>query len=477
MNPVALSSQSSQKRYNFGPFSLDERRLVLLLRREPLQLGPKVVRTLLTFIESNGEVLSKNELLERVWGDADVGEGSLTQNVYVLRNLFEEHYPEAKIQTIPRRGYRFCADVRASEPETHEAPKAGARARNPLARYAFGLAVMAVLVMTIGSSLVAGLGRHRPVLSPAGAQLYAVGMYYWRQRSQPAIAKSIAYFTAVTQSDPNDSRGYAGLSEAYIIEGSYHYGPRSPKTLYSIGRRYALRALALNPNSAEAHAALGQAEDVPATRAAAAREYRKAIELDPGYAPARQWYGQSLMQRGQYAAAYEQLKRASQLDPTAVSTLNALASAAYVSRNFSEALTYAKRTIDLSPKRADAQAVLGLASEARGDIAQAIASYQQYETLCGRECRGDAAALLAHAYATAGRLDAARQELRVALTSSYPHGDERMPPNLVAALLALGQRSQALAAVQMAKLHGGLYTSDPRLDAVRSDPSFKRYLN
>lgn len=467
-----MSSQGSQKVHNFGPFCLDAERLVLLLRREPLPLGPKVVKTLLTFIENSGRVLSKRELFERVWADAEVGDGSLTQNVYVLRKLFDEHYPEAKIRTIPRRGYLFTLERR----ETIAQPRLRAHRLAPVS--AFSLAVMAMLVFSIGSSLVAGRAARPPVLSPAGSQLYAVGMYYWRQRTGPAIAKSIWYFSAVTRSDPKDSRGYAGLAEAYVIDGSYGFGPFGHKRAYAIGRKYALWALALNPNSAEAHAALGQVEDVPGTRNAAAAEYRKAIALDPAYAPAHQWYGQILLQRAHYAAAYQQLKRASQLDPTSVATLNALATAAYVSRNFSEALDYAKRTIDLAPNRADAQSVFGLASEARGDLPRAITSYEQYGMLCGRDCRGDAAALLAHAYASAGKLEVARQELRVALTSTAsPHEDGRMPPNLIAALLALGERSQALAMVQAARLHGGLYTSDPRLDPVRSDPSFKRYLN
>jgi len=452
--------------HNFGPFCLDERRLALTLNGDPLPLGPRVVQTLLVFIESNGSVISKNELLDRVWGDAAVGEGSLTQNVYVLRKLFGKHYPQAKIQTVARRGYRFS--VESPPPPRHA---------HRVAPYGFGIAVMVILAITIGSSYVAARRTYAPKLSASGSQLYAVGVYYWRQRTGPAIAKSIQYFTAVTQSDPQDARGYSGLSEAYSIQASYRYGPRSSETLYALARKFAVRALALNPGSAEAHAALGQAEDRPAARAAAAAEYRKAIELDPTYAPPRQWYGQILMQRARYAAAYAQLKRASQLDPTSVSTLNALATAAYLSRNYSEALTYAQRTIDLSPKRADAQIVLGLAREARNEIPQAILAYRQYGTLCGRPCNGDAAALLAHAYASTGKLNVARQELRIALTHNYPHVDERMPPNLVVALLALGQRSEALALVQTEASHGGLYTNDPRLDPVRSDPSFKRYLN
>jgi len=456
----------------FGPFSLDEHRLTLALNGEPLPLGPRVVQTLLVFIESNGSVLSKNELLDRVWGDAAVGEGSLTQNVYVLRKLFGKYYPEAKIQTVARRGYRFSADMNGSAPHLLTRPLKRTRR---FASYAFGLALMTLLAITLGSSYVAARRPHATALSASGAQLYAVGVYYWRQRTAAAITKSIQYFRAVTQTDPRDARGYAGLSEAYTIQGSYHYGPLSAS--YALARAYAQRALALNPNSAEAHAAMGQAVDRPGSRAAAAAEYRKAIALDPNYAPPRQWYGQVLQQRAQYAAAYAQIKRATQLDPTAVSTLNALANAAYLSRNYTEALVYAQRTIDLSPKRADAQVVLGLAREARREVPQAILAYRRYESLCGPVCRGDAAALLAHAYASAGKFAVARQELHIALSSQYPHEGERTPPNLIVALLALGERSRALALVQSAALHGGLYANDPRLDPVRSDPSFKRYLN
>jgi DNA-binding winged helix-turn-helix (wHTH) protein/tetratricopeptide (TPR) repeat protein len=446
----------------FGPFCVDERRLVLTLRGEPLPIGPKVVKTLLTFVESNGKVLSKNELLDSVWGDADVGEGTLTQNVYVLRKLFTEHCPDAKIQTIPRRGYRFLA------------PAPRVRARR-FASYAFSLAVIAALVITIGNSYAPARRTHAPTLSSAGSQSYALGMYYWRQRNRPALAKSVQYFTAVMQSDPHDARGYAGLSEAYSIQASYGYGPH--EALYARARSLALRALALDPKSAEAHAALGQAEDLPGTRAAAAAEYRTAIALDPGYAPPRQWYGQILMQRGRYADAYAQLTRASQLDPTCVSTLNALAIIAYLSRNYTEALTYAQRTIELSPQRPDAHEALGLAREARGETAQAIVAYRQYGMLCGNHCRSDAAALLAHAYASMGNVHVAQHELHLALTDDYFPRGERIAPNLVAALLALGQRSEALAAVRSAARQGGLYTSDPRLDPVRSDPSFRRYLN
>ena len=69
--------------YAFGAYELDVARLLLRHRREPLALGPKVVETLLALVERAGEVVSKGELLERIWPEGFVEEANLAQNVYV----------------------------------------------------------------------------------------------------------------------------------------------------------------------------------------------------------------------------------------------------------------------------------------------------------------------------------------------------------------------------------------------------------
>ena len=87
----------------------------LLLRNgEPVPLAPKVLETLLVLIENRARVLSKDELLKQVWGDTIVEEGGLTRNVSVLRKtLGEKPEDHQYIVTVPARGYRFVAEVRA----------------------------------------------------------------------------------------------------------------------------------------------------------------------------------------------------------------------------------------------------------------------------------------------------------------------------------------------------------------------------
>jgi TolB-like protein/Tfp pilus assembly protein PilF len=105
--------------YDFGPFRLDRAERRLLRGSRPVQLTIKAFETLLALVENEGRVLGKDELIARVWPDAVVEEGSLNVNIYTLRRALGETQGGAKyIETVPRRGFRFVAQVRAVNSET-----------------------------------------------------------------------------------------------------------------------------------------------------------------------------------------------------------------------------------------------------------------------------------------------------------------------------------------------------------------------
>ena len=108
--PAAMSEQSRPS-YEFGPFSVDAGKRLLLRNGEPVPLAPKVLETLLALIENRERVLTKDELLKQVWGDTSVEEGGLTRNVSILRKTLGEKPDDHQyIVTVPARGYRFVAD-------------------------------------------------------------------------------------------------------------------------------------------------------------------------------------------------------------------------------------------------------------------------------------------------------------------------------------------------------------------------------
>src|SRR5687768_2675009 len=98
--------------YQFGPFSLDAEQLLLFRDGHAVPLAPKVVETLVALVERSGHVMTKGELMERLWPDTFVEQSNLSQNVFLLRKaLGEAEY----IETVPRRGYCFRGEVRRSE--------------------------------------------------------------------------------------------------------------------------------------------------------------------------------------------------------------------------------------------------------------------------------------------------------------------------------------------------------------------------
>ncbi len=116
--------------YTFGPFTLDEAERVLMCADEPVALTPKALETLLVLVKTPGQVHEKEDLLSRIWPDTFVEEANLAVNISTLRKVLGET-PEGSqyIETVPRRGYRFAAEVKKSSVESNASP---AQAEKPV---------------------------------------------------------------------------------------------------------------------------------------------------------------------------------------------------------------------------------------------------------------------------------------------------------------------------------------------------------
>ncbi len=101
--------------YLFDGFRVDAGERLLFKDNREVSLTPKVFDTLLVLLENSSHVLTKKELMEQVWPDSFVEENNLAQNISILRKaLGEGKEGEPYIQTVPKRGYRFVADVRTT---------------------------------------------------------------------------------------------------------------------------------------------------------------------------------------------------------------------------------------------------------------------------------------------------------------------------------------------------------------------------
>lgn len=105
-------SEQAKHLYKFGPFRLDTREQVLLRDGKPVPLTPKAFETLVALVRNSGHVVHKDELIKTVWPDTFIEDNNLAVNISMLRKaLGGNTNGDQYIENIPKRGYRFAANV------------------------------------------------------------------------------------------------------------------------------------------------------------------------------------------------------------------------------------------------------------------------------------------------------------------------------------------------------------------------------
>jgi Tol biopolymer transport system component/DNA-binding winged helix-turn-helix (wHTH) protein len=105
-------SPNKEEFYDFADFRLDVSQKVLLRNGKPVPLTPKVFDTLEILVENKGQLLRKEELIQKIWQDHFVEEGNLASNIKTLRKALGDDAAHPRfIETVQRRGYRFIAQV------------------------------------------------------------------------------------------------------------------------------------------------------------------------------------------------------------------------------------------------------------------------------------------------------------------------------------------------------------------------------
>ena len=112
--------------YVFGAFRYDAQQRLLFRDGQLVPLEPKASDTLKVFLEHPGRILEKSELMRLIWPDAVVEDVGLARNISLVRKaLGDDANSSRHIETIPRRGYRFVAEIQMQGDEGRSKPRGG----------------------------------------------------------------------------------------------------------------------------------------------------------------------------------------------------------------------------------------------------------------------------------------------------------------------------------------------------------------
>ena len=122
-------SRASIGLYEFGPFRLDLERRLFTREHQVVPLAPKTFDLLVLLVQSPGRAFSKQELMNALWPDTFVEEANLSFQISVLRKALGEDGARW-VETVPKHGYRFGAEVRATMPSAELSAEPVSSAKN-----------------------------------------------------------------------------------------------------------------------------------------------------------------------------------------------------------------------------------------------------------------------------------------------------------------------------------------------------------
>jgi serine/threonine protein kinase/Flp pilus assembly protein TadD len=240
-------------------------------------------------------------------------------------------------------------------------------------------------------------------------QLYLKGLYFSARWLPQELQKAVQYCRQAIEKDPALAPAHATMAATYSMLGFYGYIP--PHDAFPKAKAAAQRALAIDEDLSEAHAALSLAHvlydwDWPA----AEREGQRGVQLNSDQPLAPQAVSICHMVAGRFDEAIEAQRRAVELDPLSPSSNHVLGAYFYFARRYDDAIEQEKKTVELDPVIVRPHEILALAYAGAGMLDSAMAECEVMSSLPGGGA--NSRAILGYVYALAGKTDLAREILK-----------------------------------------------------------------
>jgi tetratricopeptide (TPR) repeat protein len=298
-------------------------------------------------------------------------------------------------------------------------------------------------------------------------EAYLKGRYFWNRRTTEGFHEAIREFQAALSADPRFAPAWSGIADARVL-----LGPGRPGE-FRLAREAAEKALAIDPDLAEAHASLAMAKFFGEWDfAGSEREFRRALYLAPGYATAHHWYAYWLAAMGRFDEAIREIRRAREIDPTSLAVNRDVGHVLLYSRRYDEAGAALRDTLRMDPAYHQARIYLLMDLSYAGRREEAAA---EVRALSAFPEEGGAGGWEAVIEARAGHPEALRRRLpeKIRAAESGAAGSESVATDYG----WLGEKDEAFVWLERALRERRFYLvflkADPAFDPLRSDPRFQ----
>lgn len=296
-------------------------------------------------------------------------------------------------------------------------------------------------------------------VDPEAYDDYLRGSYWLNQLTEDGVKKACDYFQKAIAKDPGYALGYVGVARCFANHG-----------LENKGREAVVKALGLDPSLAEPHATLAMFKfAVDWDWSGAEAECKQAIALNPNSAEAHQWYSFYLVAMERLDEATREIERARDLDPYSAPTTEWLGQVLYHARRYDDALRENRRGLEMHPDAAQFYWDSADVYEQKKMFAEAFAARQQ-ALILDKDPRVTA---LADAYKRSGYKGYLLKQAEFERTHNTAYAGH------IYALL--NDEPRAMDALEAAyKKHdwGVLFMrTAPELDSIRSSPRFRNLVH
>jgi serine/threonine protein kinase/tetratricopeptide (TPR) repeat protein len=298
-------------------------------------------------------------------------------------------------------------------------------------------------------------------------QSYLKGRYHFDRFTQEDFKLAAGFFEKAVALDGNYAAAYAGLADAYALEGYFGYVPG--REAFNQSRNAARKALSLDSEIPESHISLAITDIALLKPAEAQASLQKALALDPNSAFAHDVSCWLENEMGKSSEAIAECRKATELDPLSLVYNFDLANTLYLARQYDQAIQQANRTLEIDPRYSEAIQTIAWTYETTGNYPGAIEQWIKNEQVLGHDKRAEE---LRRVYQESGY----RGYLRKDAKDKVAEGDFY---DAASDYALLGEKDTALTALERAIVAGqqaDTLTLDPELDSIRSDPRYAALL-